>query len=330
MSDDELIERFRSLAEEEIPLPGGGRTAARHARMMEIGREDLGLARLAEAHWDAVSILAEAGTKARERATYGVWASEIPGQALALRDAKGGFSLSGTKRFCSGAGIVDRALVTVREPEELLVDINLRANAIFIEFDESEWVTAAFRETHTATATFHDVAVSPEEIVGGPGWYLNRLGFWRGACGPAACWAGGGEALVDYAMRQERRDPHTLVHLGALHADCWALRACLENAGREIDTNTDTAAQAQVVALTVRHLVEQLCTDILRRLARAYGPHPLAFDEKVSRIYAELDLYLRQSHAERDLELLGKHVGGATDPTTEKRSEAARVHVTVR
>lgn len=58
-------------------------------------------------------------------------------------------------------------------------------------------------------------------------------------------------------------------------------------------------------ALTVRHLVEQACTDILRRLARAYGPHPLAMEEDVSRRYQELDLYLRQSHAERDLESLG-------------------------
>ena len=44
----------------------------------------------------------------------------------------------------------------------------------------------------------------------------------------------------------------------------------------------------------------------LRRLARAYGPHPLAFDEAVSMRYQELDLYLRQSHAERDLHTLGE------------------------
>jgi hypothetical protein len=52
--------------------------------------------------------------------------------------------------------------------------------------------------------------------------------------------------------------------------------------------------------------VEQGCTDVLRRLARAYGPRPLAMDEDVARRYQELDLYVRQSHAERDLEILGR------------------------
>jgi hypothetical protein len=60
-------------------------------------------------------------------------------------------------------------------------------------------------------------------------------------------------------------------------------------------------------ALTVRHLVEQACTDLLRLLSRAYGPHPLAMDEEVALRYQELDLYLRQLHAERDLESLDKY-----------------------
>jgi hypothetical protein len=61
-----------------------------------------------------------------------------------------------------------------------------------------------------------------------------------------------------------------------------------------------------VRALEVRHLVEQLCTDALRRFARALGPAPLAKNADVARRYKELDLFLRQSHAERDLEALGR------------------------
>ena len=44
-----------------MPLPAGGDTAGRLQRLAEIGKEDLSLARLAEAHFDAVAILAEAG-----------------------------------------------------------------------------------------------------------------------------------------------------------------------------------------------------------------------------------------------------------------------------
>jgi hypothetical protein len=80
----------------------------------------------------------------------------------------------------------------------------------------------------------------------------------------------------------------------------------LDSAGHEIDDAPRDQEHALVRALTVRHLVEQACTDILRRFLRAYGPHPIAMNKKVSQRYQELDLYLRQSHAERDLEALGQ------------------------
>jgi hypothetical protein len=137
---------------------------------------------------------------------------------------------------------------------------------------------------------------------------LQRPGFWHGACGPAACWAGGAAGLVDYAKEQSREDPHTLAHLGAMHAAIWGRRSFLDTAGHEIDAAPRECQKALVLALTVRHLVEQASTDVLRRLARAYGPRPLAMDETITRRYQELDLYLRQSHAERDLEALGRTI----------------------
>jgi hypothetical protein len=49
--------------------------------------------------------------------------------------------------------------------------------------------------------------------------------------------------------------------------------------------------RARIRALTLRHVVEQACTDVLRRIARAYGPRPLAFDCDISRRYQELDMF---------------------------------------
>jgi alkylation response protein AidB-like acyl-CoA dehydrogenase len=308
MTSEALIERLRSLAEVTMPLPGAGDTPCRHRRLMEVGREDLSLARLAEAHWDAVSILAEAGLKPEPGAIYGVWASEKPGQDLSLIPRGDRYSLVGTKMFCSGAGLVDRALVTVSPPERFLVDVDLRREMEGFEFNTSGWKSSAFQQTGTATAIFKKISILPDEVIGEAGWYLSRPGFWHGACGPAACWAGGAAGLVDYAMQQSRDDPHTLAHLGAMHASIWGLRCYLDMAGREIDARPYNIGEAHSRALTVRHLVEQACTEVLRRLPRAYGPHPLAFDEEISRRYQELDLYLRQSHAERDLESSGREL----------------------
>ncbi len=311
MTGDQLLRRVRVLVEEKLPLPGAGETARRHRRLMEIGQEDLSLARLAEAHWDAVAILAEAGQTAEAGVLYGVWAAEKPGQALQLAvQPDGGFLLSGEKAWLSGAGLVDRALITAGE--SVLVNVDLRAQADRIAFDGSGWKTEAFHETQTAVGQFDAVAVAAKDLVGGPGWYTGRPGFWHGACGPAACWAGGAAGLVQLAMRTTRQDAHTFAHLGAIEADVWALKAYLDAAGREIDQESEGGVKARVRALTLRHLVEQACTDVLRRLPRALGPGPLAMDQVFQRRYAELDLYLRQSHAERDLEMLGRGVREAT------------------
>ena len=282
------------------PLPGHGQTSDRHRFLFEIGRRNLSLARLAEAHWDAVSILAEAGHELVPNAIYGVWAAEIPGRSLHLS----GETLSGKKPFCSGAGIIDRALVTVVDREHRLIDIDLRQSNL--EFDRSEWHTRAFSETSTCTVTFKSIKISKGDLVGPAGFYLGRPGFWHGACGPAACWAGGAAGLVDWAANQTRSDPHTLAHFGAMRSSLWALETLLDAAGAEIDRSPADVTAARVRALRVRHLVEVHATDILRRLARAYGPYPLAFDEAISTRYQELDLYLRQSHAERDLQALGE------------------------
>ena len=287
----------------DLPLPGQGHTPQRLRALLEIARTDLALARLAEPHADAIAILREAGAEPKPGALYAVWASEIPGRTLRLIDGK----LFGKKMFCTGASLVDRALVTIAEPEPRLADIDLRAFPDLIAFDESEWVTSAFSETHTATVTFNGLPIPGHDLIGPPNWYLTRPGFWHGACAPAACWAGGAIGLVDYAKERTRAtSPHALAHLGAMEAAAWLLRASLDAAAAETDREPSDTAAAQKRALILRHIVEQACTEILFRFGRALGPRPLAFDRDMSDRCQQLTLYIRQSHAESDLEELGR------------------------
>lgn len=305
MTKDELLHRLKGIREEQLPLPGSGSTSERHKRLLEVGREDLSLAKLAEAHWDAQAILAEAGRVPITGALYAVWASEVPGEPLRFEADSTGYKISGRKPFCSGLGLVDRALVTVGFPEHRLVELDLRNNTPEIETDCSAWHVRAFEHTNTGAITFAEAWVPSDALIGAPRWYLERPGFWHGACGPAACWAGGVAALFDYALRSSRKDPHTLAHLGALSANVWAMQSYLRSAGEEIDENENDIKAAQQRALQVRHLIEQTGTDILRRFGRAYGPHPLSMDEEVSKRFEEANLFMRQSHGERDLESLG-------------------------
>lgn len=298
-----LEARLRELYAEgelEFPFPAAGRTSERHQKLIECARADLAVARLAEAHADALAIMAEAARTPRI-GLYGVWAAETAGQSLLLEAGPGGIRLNGTKMFCSGAGLIDRALITV---EGCLVDVNLRDRPESFSLDQTGWKTCAFADTNTATIHFSGTPV--DEVIGEQDWYLKRPGFWHGACGPAACWAGGAMGLFDYALKESRDDAHTMAHLGAMSAAVWAMKTFLDCAGREIDNDPANAETARARALTVRHLIEESCSNILRRLGRAFGPRPLAFDSTVSKRYQEVELYIRQSHAEHDLESLGR------------------------
>ena len=58
----------------------------------------------------------------------------------------------------------------------------------------------------------------------------------------------------------------------------------------------------------MRALTEAVATDVLARTGRALGAGPLGHDEAHSRAVADLTVYLRQHHAERDLARLGELV----------------------
>ena len=87
------------------------------------------------------------------------------------------------------------------------------------------------------------------------------------------------------------------------------MRAALNQAADEIDADPgDLRGAGPLRALRVRALTEAAATDVLTRTGRALGAGPLGHDEAHSRAVADLTVYLRQHHAERDLARLGELV----------------------
>lgn len=304
MNDSSLLEQeARKLIHTSFPLPKIDKYGLRLEKFFDYGRKDLSLAKIMEAHFDAIAILTENDKTAKPNCLYAVWASEIPGQSLHIEKKNKTYYLSGKKMFCSGTTLVDRVLITA---EENVIDIDLyKYTPQFIIYDEKLWITQAFARTHTYAIQFNKLPFTQQDIAGPKDWYINRPGFWQGALGPAACWAGGACSLVDYAKNNSRHDSHTLAHLAAMEANIFTMQTLLAEAGRQIDLHPDDSKFAESLALKIRHSIEQLCSDTLRRFGRAYGPFPLSCDEKICLQYQELDLFLKQHHAERDLEKLG-------------------------
>ncbi len=299
------LETLHAWCATDLPAIGSGDTASRWLQLFDWARtEPLSTARLAEAHHDAMQILHEAEL-CGDGSIYGVWASARDGEAL--RFDPEAMSISGTKAFCSGLGVVDRALVTAEaDNESFLLDIDLGDRSLGEETmttDTSRWNTMALADTATGSVHFEGHRV--DRVVGIPGWYLTRPGFWHGAIGPAACWAGGAAGIIDTPGTSEPSSIHRQVALGELIAERHLLHALLEDAGRRADRAPTDVAAARRTAYSARYLVERSTARVIDSFERAFGPRPLVSNPELNQRIADVRLYTRQHHGDRDLAELG-------------------------
>jgi alkylation response protein AidB-like acyl-CoA dehydrogenase len=291
---------------DRLPQPGGGETLRRWECLALVARHDLSLLKLYEGHTDALAILAELdGVTAMPRSAWGVWCAEPPGAGVTLHSSgPDGFVLSGRKQWCSGAATVSHALVSCLDDEgrRRLAAVAMGQPGVMITQDG--WHAVGMAACDSVDVNFHEAQAVP---VGGPEAYLNRPGFWHGGAGIAACWYGAAQSLAEHlhaALRaQAVADPHRLTHLGQVDIAMEGAAALLRETAAAIDA--DPYADASTPALRARLAVEAAATKVLTHVTRALGAGPLCRDADFARMAADLPVFLRQSHAERDLAALG-------------------------
>ena len=301
-----MAERFGRL----LPEPGRGATHVRWMLLADVAGQDLTAARILEAHSDALAILAEAGWPAPD-GRWGVFAAEAPNAVLTASETGGAWTVSGIKPWCSLAAVLDHALVTAHVgATRQLFAVDLRSGSVDVQ-PATGWVARGLRAVPSGPVHFTGTAARP---VGGPGWYLTRPGFAWGGIGVAACWYGGARALAGRVTDVARQRGGDLMSLAAGRVDLAVHTAgvVLEDAARAVDRGQAAGPDGEVLALRVRSVVADAAETILTVAAHTLGPGPLAFDEIYARRVADLQLYIRQHHAERDLATLGRIL--ITDP----------------
>jgi alkylation response protein AidB-like acyl-CoA dehydrogenase len=237
---------------------------------------------------------------------WAVWAAESPTLRVEATNCGGEHvRLAGTKPWCSGAAGVTHALLTAWTDEEkpILAAVSLEEGNVGI--DEQAWHAVGMAPTATAQVTLNGCIAAR---IGGPGDYVSRPGFWHGAAGIAACWYGAAMAIAATAREHARlrRDPHTAAHIGALAAELAGASAALREAAASLDD--DAVRDFRVDALRIRAVVENAAERVLRHAGRAMGPAAFCNDAAFARLAADLPVFLRQSHAERDLAVLGQQL----------------------
>jgi alkylation response protein AidB-like acyl-CoA dehydrogenase len=294
-----------------LPLPGAGQTLSRWRALAALAEQDLVAARLAEAHADALAILSELGGPAPDAGSrWGVWAAEPPAHVLRATAEGSTWCLTGSKAWCSGATLLTHALVTARDGDDrrlFAVDLSVPG----VTAGEDEWSSAGMKRADTRTVAFSSV---PGTAVGDVRGYLDRPGFWAGGIGVAACWYGGAVGVavrLRHDVANGLSDPHAAAHLGAVDSALCAARDSLRAAAGELDDHP-TADHARL-ARRIRATTADAAAEVITRVGRALGPGPLATDAQHAQRVADLEVYIRQDHAERDLAALAADVA-ATPP----------------
>jgi alkylation response protein AidB-like acyl-CoA dehydrogenase len=293
------------------PFVGQGSTLDVWDALAGLAASDVALARAVEPHLDALTILQQAGVAAPAASTWGVFAAEGPGVRLEAREAAGSWSLTGTKPWCSLAGTVSHALVTAWLSSEArgLFAVALGSDGVAVA---EGWAARGLTEIPSGDVAFDGVPAQP---VGEAGWYLTRPGFAWGGMSVAACWFGGAvgiaRTLLDTARRPERADDAILLmHLGQVDARLAEARTALRAAARLVDAGEE----ARLTTKRVRTTVFRAAEAVIASAGHALGPAPLVQDAAHAKRIADLELYLRQHHAERDDVSLGRSVRDAAEP----------------
>lgn len=311
-----------------LPLPAQGDTLSLWEALASLGAVDLTVARVAEPHLDALAILREARRHGqvheaewsrheqewRDARLWQVYAAEGSERLEAIEHDRG-WALSGVKPWCSLATRASHALVTAWDGDERrLFAVTLghpgvsSADGPSGAGQSTVWASRGLADVRSTAVAFDGVPAVP---VGAPGWYLTRPGFAWGGIGVAAIWYGATVALARRLLAGSRRrepDQVALLHLGAVDTALHQTRTALADAAAIADSGEVDPAETVLITQRVRQSVADTADEVLSRVGHALGPAPLTGEEEHARRVADLTVYLRQHHAERDLVRQGEQV----------------------
>jgi alkylation response protein AidB-like acyl-CoA dehydrogenase len=293
-----------------------------------VGRVSLPLGRLYEGHLNALQLIGLFGSPAQRASAqrdledgliFAVWNSDSR-QPLRL-DAAGSaaFRLRGGKAFASGAGRVERPIVTATLPDGrrqmVLLDDRLRDATIA----PGSWEPLGMEASASFEIDLSGLAVGVEQLLGEPDEYQREPWFSAGAIRFAAVQLGGAEALFELTrthLRERQRDcdPHQIARVAGMAIALESGAHWLERAAEQADQCTpgqsgnELTARAVAYAHMARTAIERICLDVQESAIRSVGAAGLLRPHPMEQIVRDLTMYLRQPAPDAALAAVGRHV----------------------
>jgi alkylation response protein AidB-like acyl-CoA dehydrogenase len=281
-----------------LPVKGTG-TAGDLAELLTlVGRGNLSVGRILEAHINALHLIARYGTLREDDRLYALWVTDPPNGGLRMRRSGNRIVMTGGKQFCSGAGHATGAIVTAQDDDGgtrmLVVPLDIGESVIPLPAP-----LAGMRAAVTGAVDFTGCEVAADALLGDPGDYLREPDFSAGAWRGSAVALGGLIALLDSgiaALRDAGRlsGAHDQARIGHAIIARETSRMWVSAAARAAeDTRADAGYRVATVG-AARIAVETACLDAMRLIQRSLGLSSFRQGTPVERICRDLSTYLRQ------------------------------------
>jgi alkylation response protein AidB-like acyl-CoA dehydrogenase len=304
--------------------PGRGRHLLH--LLKRIGYGNLSVGRLYEGHANAIQLIQTYGSSEQikrysrdaveHRLIFGVWNTEM-GDGVKIHPAGDGrYRLEGAKTFASGAGSIQRPLVTGALPDGGWQMFIVPADLVVTDVDPSWWKPIGMRSSATFKINFTGIELAQDDLIGEPGDYHSPPWFTGGAIRFAAVQLGGAQALLDetrWFLQKTGRieDPFQRQRIGTAQIAAEAGNLWLERAGMMLDraltaTTDEEFEQIMSYAGMTRTAIEQIALDMIRWSQQSVGARGLARPEPFERIIRDLTMYLRQPAPDATLAGVGQ------------------------
>ncbi len=279
-----------------------------------LGRGNLSVGRLFEAHVNAVQLIHEfaapdqvgiAMEAVAAGALFGLWVTDGT-EPVRWSDGQ----LSGIKSPCSGAGHVTHAVITA------LTESGVRLAMVTLGRGERvqalRGLLPGMRAAVNGTVSFKATALPDAALFGPPGAYLREPSLSTGAWRTSAVTLGGLDSLVDAARTALVTRRHTEF---LLQQDRFGRIAIAQETARlwtkqasHIAGHEATAVPQRVAYVNLARIaVETACLDAMRHIHRSLGLGAFIRPSLVERVSRDLAVYLRQPAPDAVLTEAGLH-----------------------
>ncbi|SOD79621.1 acyl-CoA dehydrogenase family protein [Spirosoma fluviale] len=306
------------------------RTAGLLQILKRVGAANLAVGRVYEGHINALSLIRHYATPKQKKTwfadvsqhnrLFSVWNTQAGDGVKIHFIGNGRYRLEGSKTFCSGAGYIQRPLVTgqlVGGPTagwQMCIIPTERVKEI--PQDDRFWQPLGMRASVSYKLDFTGVELDEDDLLGQPDDYYRQPYFSGGAIRFAAVQLGGAEALFDatrsfLSSMGRTDDAFQRMRLAEMACLIESGNQWINSAGLKTDEWQASRTDAEKIvayANMTRTTIEEICLRMMPLAERSVGARGLMRPLPFERIHRDLTFYLRQPAPDATLLDIGRFV----------------------